>query len=365
MKKITYTTLIVFILINLFSIKSNAQFWDQDVYGNIHNTNSGSVFINTTLKWSNGNSFLSNDQGGSIEMGHPFTPCTPFIDFHNGQHDAEDFNMRIINSGDYKLEFTTNNWNRSKIIFNGTPNGYYNIPSLKFYNNGHEGNSLQFQSAYGLAAIDFWNFGGLNGVIDFYADYQSNPTYCQFSIKSDNSCGWGNDWNWLSAQEGGSIHLNKAGLDINAKPFIDFTSGYSYMSDHIDIRIQNSAANTLDFWTDLFINGSGGTKVMSVKSDGIYAKKLTVQSSWSDFVFKNDYNLLSLTELENYIKENGHLPDIPTESYIEENGLNVGEMTTKLLQKIEELSLYIIDINKQIELLKEENEEMKTNLKNK
>jgi hypothetical protein len=131
------------------------------------------------------------------------------------------------------------------------------------------------------------------------------------------------------------------------------------------MRIICSDENTLDFFYNLQWPGIGGTKIMSVKSDGVYTKKLTVQTSWSDFVFKNDYRLLSLTELENYIKENGHLPDIPTEQEVKENGVDVGDMTSRLLMKIEELSLYMIDLNKQIESLKKENEKINTLLYNK
>lgn len=334
----------------------------------IHNTNSGDVLINTTLKWNNSASFstssLSTDEGGSIELGYSYHHnCTPYIDFHIGGTMGEDFNTRIINSGDNQLDLITNYG--PFMTFNGSPSGYYNLPSLRLTNWGSEGNSLQFQTAYGLAAIDFWKFYDNNGVIDFYADYQNNPTYCQFSIKSNNTCGWGNDWSWLSAEKGGSIHLNKAGQDYNATPFIDFTSGYSYLTDHIDVRIKNSAPNTLDFWTNMDINGNGGNKIMSIENDGIYTIKLTVQSSWSDFVFNNDYHLLSLTELENYIKENGHLPDIPPESFVNTNGIDISEMTSKLLQKIEELSLYVINLNKQVEVLKKENEDIKSLFKNK
>jgi len=363
MKKFSFYLFLYLIVLFIHQNISIAQWWE-DPYGNIHNTNSGDVLITTTLKWSNASSFLSNDQGGSIELGYPSSLCSPYIDFHNGYHDAEDFNIRIINSADYQLEFVTNNWNSAKMTFNGTPSGYYNIPSLKLTNWGSQGNSLQFQSAYGLAAIDFWKFYDNNGVIDFYADYQNNPTYCQFSIKTDNTCGWGNDWSWLSADQGGSIHLNKAGTHQFYTPYIDFSHGRG-LNGNVDIRIISTEENTLDFLTNLDWPGTGGTKIMSVKEDGVYTIKLTVQSSWSDFVFNDNYFLLSLTELENYIKENGHLPDIPSESYVKENGIDLGEMTSKLLQKIEELTLYVIDLNKQVELMKKENEDMKTLLKNK
>ena len=91
--------------------------------------------------------------------------------------------------------------------------------------------------------------------------------------------------------------------------------------------------------------------------------KVKLKSQWSDFVFKNDYNLRTLEEIENYIIENERLPDIPSESEVVENGINLGEMDAKLLQKIEELTLYMIEINKEVKTLKQENSDLKEEIK--
>lgn len=90
--------------------------------------------------------------------------------------------------------------------------------------------------------------------------------------------------------------------------------------------------------------------------DGIKTEKVKVEvasaNGWADYVFEEDYNLLSLEEVENYIKENGHLPNIPSaEKVVEDGGFELKEMNVKLLEKIEELTLYIIDQNKRIEAL--------------
>lgn len=70
-----------------------------------------------------------------------------------------------------------------------------------------------------------------------------------------------------------------------------------------------------------------------------------------DFVFKNDYKLMNLNELEKYIKTNQHLPEVASEKEMIENGLNMKEFQMKLLQKIEELTLYTIEQNKKIQSL--------------
>jgi hypothetical protein len=77
------------------------------------------------------------------------------------------------------------------------------------------------------------------------------------------------------------------------------------------------------------------------------AKEVSVNvNGWPDFVFEQEYSIMSLKETEDFIKENKHLPNIPTASEVEENGILLGEMQSKLLQKIEELTLYLIEQQK-------------------
>ncbi|MGB4850578.1 MAG: hypothetical protein WBP41_21810, partial [Saprospiraceae bacterium] len=74
-----------------------------------------------------------------------------------------------------------------------------------------------------------------------------------------------------------------------------------------------------------------------------------------DYVFAPDYKSLSLSEVERFIQLHHHLPNIPSASEVEENGLAVGEMQSKMMEKIEELTLYIIELNKRIESLENTN----------
>jgi len=102
----------------------------------------------------------------------------------------------------------------------------------------------------------------------------------------------------------------------------------------------------------LAVNGNIKTKEVNVTMEG-----------WSDFVFEDDYNLRSLVSVENYIKENKHLPEMPTEKEVLENGVAVGEMQAKLLQKIEELTLYMIEQNEESSKLKVLSEKLIENSK--
>lgn len=84
---------------------------------------------------------------------------------------------------------------------------------------------------------------------------------------------------------------------------------------------------------------------------------------WPDFVFEDTYELNDLGKVEKFIETNHHLPEIPSEAEVKENGLDLVEMQAKLLQKIEELTLYMIEQNKQIEDLKKENIQMNQQIK--
>ncbi len=83
--------------------------------------------------------------------------------------------------------------------------------------------------------------------------------------------------------------------------------------------------------------------------------EVQISEDWPDFVFQNDYELASLASVEEFVQENRHLPGIPSEQEVRENGINLGQMDALLLQKIEELTLHLITQNKRIEALEREN----------
>ncbi len=101
----------------------------------------------------------------------------------------------------------------------------------------------------------------------------------------------------------------------------------------------------------MFIQGTGkvgigtrttGSHRLAVEGS-IGAREIKVQASgWSDFVFYEDYKLPTLKEVEAHINQKGHLKDIPSAAEVEKEGFYLGNMNAKLLQKIEELTLYTI-----------------------
>ncbi|MFY7671969.1 hypothetical protein ACOSP6_12860 [Tenacibaculum sp. MEBiC06402] len=83
-----------------------------------------------------------------------------------------------------------------------------------------------------------------------------------------------------------------------------------------------------------------------------------LQSTWPDYVFANDYQLSTLEEVEEQITKNGHLANIPSAVEVEKNGIELGEMNKKLLEKIEELTLYTIQQEKEIKALKKQDSKL-------
>ena len=139
----------------------------------------------------------------------------------------------------------------------------------------------------------------------------------------------------------------------------------SYNSGWSDWHRILDSEHSIESSGNLRITGSGGhyisagnvgigttnpTYLLSVKGT-IGCGEVIVENvtGWADFVFEDDYNLMPLQELDSFIQKNKHLPEIPTTEEVKENGISVGEMNAKLLQKIEELTLYIIEQDKKID----------------
>jgi len=142
----------------------------------------------------------------------------------------------------------------------------------------------------------------------------------------------------------------------------------------IEFYDEPNVANGLNFWRPfgsktqdfiLFLKDDGnvgiGTKELTpgykltVKGK-IHAQEVLVTgTAGADFVFDKTYNLPSLCSVETFINENQHLPEIPSAKEMQANGVNMAEFQIKLLQKVEELTLYIIEQQKEIDELKKNN----------
>jgi hypothetical protein len=167
-------------------------------------------------------------------------------------------------------------------------------------------------------------------------------------------------------------------LDVNGRAAV---RSIFYVNDVMggnggDLRIgPNTGNNSSTIFT---IGGATQTEIMRVNYNGNVGigtmnptSKLTVAGNinsrevkvtvhaGADFVFEKNYNLPSLDAVDKYITENKHLPEIASAEEMKKEGINLSEMNIKLLQKIEELTLYMIEMKKDIILLKQENKELK------
>ena len=112
------------------------------------------------------------------------------------------------------------------------------------------------------------------------------------------------------------------------------------------------AASHLTIGTSSFQDGSD---VYSLSVNGrVRAESVKVYTDWADYVFESNYDLPTLEEVATHIEEHGHLQDIPSAAEVEANGIDVGEMNKLLLQKIEELTLYLLEKDQEIEALQNE-----------
>ena len=171
----------------------------------------------------------------------------------------------------------------------------------------------------------------------------STPYYYEFKRTSDG---------WLAARMGqvfaaswGShlvFETNAGATSTNVVERMRVTSGGNVL---IGKTTQANTAYKLD------VNGSARLNEVVVNGTG------------ADFVFENTYNLPSLAEVERFIKDFKHLPEIQTAADMEANGVAVGDISMKLLQKVEELTLYVIDLNKKTDALAAENEKLRAQLK--
>ena len=199
-------------------------------------------------------------------------------------------------------------------------NGYSQTPNLQ---------AVTDQGSSTTNSIFLWNKDGLCIGVDASANYTVKSHYIRPS----------------------SAETRTMRFDCTASTA---TSGWEFYNTNLSktvMVIKQSTGNvgigTIDPKSKLSVNGE------------IYARKIRVTpDGWADFVFAPSYQLLPLAELDRFIQEHKHLPDVPTAKEVAENGVDLGQNQVKLLQKIEEMTLYLIEQNKkaiaQRELLKEQ-----------
>jgi len=148
---------------------------------------------------------------------------------------------------------------------------------------------------------------------------------------------------------------------------------YALVGNNLNVSyIKTFDVNGTEPGASLYLNKLGGVGIDNETPHGVFATtgnnfvvrangnvdctELTVDiaGNFPDYVFAPEYKLPTLEEVETFIKANSHLPEVPSAAHVEANGLKLGEMNTILLKKVEELTLYTIEQEKEIEKLKEQ-----------
>ncbi|MCW0490402.1 hypothetical protein OKE68_06335, partial [Riemerella anatipestifer] len=161
----------------------------------------------------------------------------------------------------------------------------------------------------------------------------------------------------IDSDEGGSLTLH------NPRKHGNTNHAYRWVL----YNMTGKYGNSLQFWNyssdhsmrtaRLIISDNGN---MSLPTGKFEAKEVKVTTTpTADFVFAEDYRLPKLEEIEKHIRDKKHLPEIASATQMEKEGVNIGEFQIKLLQKIEELTLYTIELNKQNKELKKRIEKLK------
>lgn len=160
------------------------------------------------------------------------------------------------------------------------------------------------------------------------------------------------------------------GLSLNDPSNLNkvFIIGYNATKDYAFLSPWDWGSFT---WRNLAINAGGGSVGIGTAPSSLYrlwvngttrTTSLIVDFGGADFVFDDGYELASLEEVEGFIRDHQRLPGIPSAEELQDSGADVGEMQTRLLQKVEELTLYLIDQSKDLAELKRENEELRAEL---
>lgn len=177
-------------------------------------------------------------------------------------------------------------------------------------------------------------------------------------VGSDDNQSAGSSFGRIDFYHGGSykqtfasIYAARKTTSRNAQLYFNTRSGDDWATRMIISPNGNVGINTLDPGVyKLAVNGN------------IRAKEIICETGWSDFVFEENYHLPTLQEVEDHINKHGHLKDIPSAAEVEANGVSLGEMDSKLLQKIEELMLYAIEQDKKIKTYEKEKTSMQKQL---
>ena len=241
-------------------------------------------------------------------------------------------------------------------------------------NSVNVGDSISFlNSSQNIVINDAQGFIEVNGT----PDSENDDSVVYFGLSNKGSNGGKHLWKMSTSSYAGNVGVSSNGyeiweypanvsLDDCCKRRLVIQTSRDYPTDYSPFIIGPRGRVSIGYpsyfsssdMNDLSVNGNVGIGTLDTQgyklsvNGTIRAKEIKVDSDWADFVFKKDYKLPTLREVETHINENGTLPGVPSESEVKANGINLAETNALLLQKIEELTLYVIKQQEEIEQLK-------------
>ncbi len=223
--------------------------------------------------------------------------------------------------------------------FLGEKINFYEVGATSNYGIGIQGAQLQL---YTGSATDAISFGyGSSGAFTEKVRMQNGYTVLNNGrLQFKGQLGGGNTQGIEFTNLAGTVTKNFIGVyDDNNIGYFGFGGvGWGMMWDGTDGTLR---LGTTQKATGYLLNVGG--KIMAEEV------RVQLRASWPDYVFSKDYKLQSLAEVEEYIATNNHLPNVPAAAEVEKSGIALGEMQGKMMEKIEELTLYILQLNKKLD----------------
>ncbi len=311
-----------------------------------------------------------------------------------GNYGANDGVLQIISPSSNYSFLTLKSGSKSLSIGSGPYGNAFYLPSNESFNFSYGADNVMNINPNGSIGIGGNPFGGIKTYI--FQGETTAPSYGSAALFAFNSISHTSGeqskirgiWS-LSLNNKSGVLNESIGIDVGAGNEssatgtvknayginVDVQKGNGIVNNGYGVFIKRvQGTNTYgiyqqgDTTKNYFAGNVGiGTNTPDTKlavNGNIHAKEVKVDLiGWPDYVFYDDYKLLSLSELEEYINENGHLPNVPNAKEVEQEGLELGEMSKIQQEKIEELTLYVIDQNKAIEKQRKEIEELKVLVK--
>ena len=361
MKKLNLITIAITVLLAYTSVNGQVStdnlvgYWPFNGNANDESGNGNNGTVNGPI--------LTSDRSDNPNSAYFFDGINDFIDCGNNSicKEYSEFTMTIwikpeIDWVDYNLQnFAGNMYGKQGFML------YEGADKMSLY--GGDGGTDWLFVAYTdvIPQKEIWEFFAFtykNGVISFYHNEeligQSDALRPDGKISASPNnflIGKGAEWN-KGFFKGAMDDVYIFDRALTETEILQLYTGESSLppisiweqsnSDIFNVNTGNVGIGTTTPTYTLSVKGKIGAHEVIVTTDG-----------WADFVFDPTYNLTPLKELDTYIQANKHLPKIPTTAEVEENGISVGEMNVKLLQKIEELTLYVIELQKNSEALQE------------